>query len=164
MIGTQPIGAIAGVVITAVSHEGLTVTADGKPAQLGVALEGGTIVAVGPQVAREVRAVSVNSYRNFLQGQGWVRVFSEALSCAAATPAHTNVVISAVSHEGPTVTVDGLRAHFAVVAEDEAVVAVGEGVAREAEAVAVNAFRDYLMKLGHLRILPVPVTPDPALL
>ena len=164
MIGTQPTGAIAGVLVTAASHKGLTVTADSRPAQLGVALDGGIIVAIGPQVAQEARAVSVNSYQNFLQGQGWVRVFSEALSCAPATPAHASVIISGVSHEGPTVTVNGQLAQFVIIAEDDAIVAVGEVVAREAEAVAINSYREYLMKLGHLRVLSAPEAPDPAAL
>ena len=44
MIGTQPTGAIDGVVISAVIHEGLTVTVDGKPAKpyrIGAELPGG---------------------------------------------------------------------------------------------------------------------------
>lgn len=35
MIGEQPTGAIDGVRISAVAHEGLRITVDGKPARLG---------------------------------------------------------------------------------------------------------------------------------
>lgn len=80
MIGTQTTGAIKGVVISAVSHEGLTVTVDGKPARLAVILEDGTVFASGPDVAREAEAVAVNSYWSFLQGEGYVRVVSNPLA------------------------------------------------------------------------------------
>lgn len=79
MIGTQPTGAIKGVVITAVSHEGLRVTVNGKPARLAVIAEDGTVVASGDAVAREAEAVAVNSYRNLLQGHGYLRVLSNPL-------------------------------------------------------------------------------------
>ena len=36
MIGTQPVGTISGVVISAVSHEGISVTVDGKAARLAI--------------------------------------------------------------------------------------------------------------------------------
>jgi hypothetical protein len=65
MIGTQPTGAISGVVISAVCHEGLTVTDDGQ------------VIAVGQNVAREAEAVAINSYRSLLQGKGHLRVTSK---------------------------------------------------------------------------------------
>jgi len=74
MIGTQPTGAIEGVVISAVSHEGLTV--DGKPAKLAIVTDEGKVVAAGEVVAREAAAVAVNCYRNILQGKGFLRVLS----------------------------------------------------------------------------------------
>ena len=80
MIGAQPIGAISGVVISAVSHEGLRVTVDGKPAKLAILSEDGSVVAVGDQVAREAEAVALNSYRNFLKGQGFLRVTSAPIA------------------------------------------------------------------------------------
>ena len=80
MIGTQPVGTIAGVVISAVSHEGLTVTVNGKPARLAILTEDGQVIAVGDQVAREAEAVALNCYRNFLKGQGHLRVNSGPLS------------------------------------------------------------------------------------
>lgn len=79
MIGTQPIGAIDGVVISAVSHEGLTVTVNGKPARLAIVTDDGRVVAAGDQVAREAEAVAVNSYRSLLQGQGHLRVLSRPI-------------------------------------------------------------------------------------
>jgi hypothetical protein len=79
MIGTQPVGAITGVVISAVSHEGLTVTYNGKPARLAILGDDGQVIAVGDQVAREAEAVSLNCYRNFLKGQGFLRVACEPI-------------------------------------------------------------------------------------
>ncbi|MNV87331.1 hypothetical protein D3C71_1814470 [compost metagenome] len=80
MIGTQPTGTIQGVVITAVSHEGLRVSVDGKPARLAIVLEDGTVVSSGDDVAREAEAVAVNCYRNMLQGKGFLRVLSLPLN------------------------------------------------------------------------------------
>ena len=79
MIGTQPEGLIAGVVISAVAHEGLRVTANGKPARLAIIGDDGQIIASGQEVAREAEAVSLNCYRNFLKGQGHLRVNSEPI-------------------------------------------------------------------------------------
>lgn len=76
MIGDQPTGAIEGVVISAVSHEGLSVTIDGKPGRLAIVTEDGTVVASGAAVAREAEAVAVNSYRHMLMGKGFLRVMS----------------------------------------------------------------------------------------
>lgn len=77
MIGDQRTGAIEGVVISAVSHEGLTVRVNGRPARLAVILEDGTIISAGADVAREAEAVAVNCYRNTLRGQGFLRVNSQ---------------------------------------------------------------------------------------
>lgn len=79
MIGTQPEGTIAGVVISAVAHEGLSVTVDGRPARLAILTDDGKVIAAGDQVAKEAEAVALNSYRNFLKGQGHLRVLSEPL-------------------------------------------------------------------------------------
>ena len=83
MISTQPVGAIDGVVISAVSHEGLIVTVDGKRARLAIITDDGTVVAVGDQVAREAEAVAVNSYRSLLRGSGHLRVLSRPIDAAA---------------------------------------------------------------------------------
>lgn len=74
MIGTQPTGAIPDVVISAVSHEGLSVTVNGKPAKLAIVDEDGRVIAAGHAVAREAEAVALNCYRQFLKGQGYLRV------------------------------------------------------------------------------------------
>ena len=84
MIGTQPTNTLPGVVISAVSHEGLSVTYNGKPARLAILDDDGHIVAQGNQVAKEAEAVSLNCYRNFLKGQGFLRVNSEPISPLAA--------------------------------------------------------------------------------
>lgn len=80
MIGTQPTGNIAGVVISAVSHKGLMVTVDGKPARLAIVTEDGTVVASGQQVAKEAEAVTLNCYRNVLKGMGHLTVISPPIS------------------------------------------------------------------------------------
>lgn len=73
MIGPQPVGAIAGVVICANSHEGLTVTVDGKPARLAIVTDDGQVIVAGATVAREAEAVALNNYRNFMAGKGYLR-------------------------------------------------------------------------------------------
>lgn len=83
MIGQQATGAIDGVVISKVSHERLRVTVDGRPARLAIVLDDGTIVSAGDEVAREAEAVTLNCYRNVLQGKGFLRVLSVPLSAAA---------------------------------------------------------------------------------
>ena len=80
MIGTQPTGTVPGVVISAVAHEGLSVTVDGKPARLAILLDDGTVVAAGRDVAREAQAVAVNLHRAFLKGNGHLRVLSEPIT------------------------------------------------------------------------------------
>ena len=80
MIGTQPTGAIQGVVITAVAHEGLTVLVDGKPGRLAIVDEDGNVITASPMVAREAEAVALNSYRNLLQAKGHLRVHSKPMS------------------------------------------------------------------------------------
>lgn len=71
MIGTQPTGRLPGIVISAVTHEGLTVTDDG------------TVIAAGRDVAREAQAVAVNLYREFLKGNGHLRVLSAPISAGS---------------------------------------------------------------------------------
>ncbi|AOV01537.1 hypothetical protein N5K37_13805 [Delftia tsuruhatensis] len=82
MIGTQPTGTIEGVQISAVSHEGLSVSINGKPGRLAIITEEGQIIAAGSDVAREAQAVAVNSYRNFLQGKGFLRILSKPIEPA----------------------------------------------------------------------------------
>lgn len=83
MIGTQPTGAIEGVVISAVGHEGLTVMVNGRPARLAIVTDDGHIVAAGDQVAREAEAVAVNCYRQTMQGKGYLRILSQPIAKGA---------------------------------------------------------------------------------
>lgn len=83
MIGTQPTGAIEGVVISAVSHEALAVTVNGKPGRLAIITDDGQVIAAGEEVAREAKAVAVNSYRHMLQGKGFLRVHSKPIGVRA---------------------------------------------------------------------------------
>ena len=79
MIGTQPTGALPGVVISSVISEGLTVRANGKPARLAVIDDEGHVLASGDQVAREAEAVAINAYRNFLEGEMRLQVSSKPI-------------------------------------------------------------------------------------
>lgn len=80
MIGDLPNAPIRGIVISAVGHEGLTVLVNGKPARLAIIDDSGQVLAAGTDVAKEAEAVSVNSYRNFLKGQGFLRVLSKPIA------------------------------------------------------------------------------------
>lgn len=82
LIGTQPTGALQGVRITAVAHEGLTVTIDGKPGRLAIVDEDGNVITASPMVAREAEAVAHNCLRNLWKAQGHLRVLSEPLEVA----------------------------------------------------------------------------------
>lgn len=62
------------------------------------------------------------------------------------------VVISAVVHTGLEVTIDGKPGRLAIVSEDGQIVAEGTAVAREAQAVALNCYRNVLKGQGHLRV------------
>jgi hypothetical protein len=79
MIGTQPTGGIEGVVVSAVGHEGLSVTINGQPGRLAIVDAEGRVVAAGDQVATEVEAVAINSYRAVLKGKGFLRVLSNPI-------------------------------------------------------------------------------------
>lgn len=79
MIGTQPTGAIEGVVISAVGHEGLSVTVDGKPARFAIIDEEGKVIIDSRLLAREIEAVVINMYRNIWIGKGHLRVMSKPL-------------------------------------------------------------------------------------
>lgn len=83
MIGTQPTGAVSGVVITAVGHQGLSVSINGRPGRLAIVDDTGQIVAAGPQVAREAEAVAINCYRQTLRAQGHLRVVGADIGSGA---------------------------------------------------------------------------------
>lgn len=63
------------------------------------------------------------------------------------------IFIYATSHEGLHVLADGKPARLAIVDDNGQVIASGDDVAREAEAVALNNFRNTLMGKGYLRTL-----------
>lgn len=67
------------------------------------------------------------------------------------------VVISATANQGLSVTVDGKPARLAVVTEDGKFVDATE-IAKEAFAVSINAYRDFLRGEGHLRTLSKPIS------
>lgn len=75
-------GSLPGIVVSAVSHEGLSVTIDGKPGRLAILNEAGEIVASGSQVASEVEAVALLNYRQFLQGKGYLRVVGKPINAS----------------------------------------------------------------------------------
>ncbi|WP_028446879.1 hypothetical protein [Chitinimonas koreensis] len=61
--------------ISAVSHQGLSIVdSAGRPARLAIVDQDGTIIDDGPEIARTVWEVSLQSYRNYLRGQGYLRV------------------------------------------------------------------------------------------
>ncbi|MBV7541031.1 hypothetical protein [Acidovorax sp. sic0104] len=75
-----------------------------------------------------------------------------------ATGTIPGIVICATSHEGLQVVVNGKPARLAIVDESGNVIAVGDEVAREAEAVALNNFRSTMMGKGYLRSLSKPIS------
>lgn len=77
---TQIAAAIAST-ISAVSFQGLSiVTPDGNPATLAVIDQSGNVIDAGPAVTRAVWEVAIRSYRNFLIGNGHLRVLSKPAS------------------------------------------------------------------------------------
>ena len=63
--------------ITAVSYEAPTVTTpDGRPGTLAIIDADGNVVESGSDIAAVVRNVSIESYRNFLIGHGYLKVLS----------------------------------------------------------------------------------------
>jgi hypothetical protein len=73
------------------------------------------------------------------------------------------VVISSQISEGLTVRANGKRARLAVIDDEGHILASGDQVAREAEAVAINAYRGFLegeMRL-EFRSKPIPFVMPP---
>ena len=78
MIGKIPTGALASAEISAVVHEGLTIKlANGQAGKLAILDDAGQIIDKTPSVATEVWRVSIACYKNFLIGNGHIRVHSE---------------------------------------------------------------------------------------
>ncbi|HHL4079886.1 hypothetical protein [Burkholderia sola] len=64
--------------ISAVSFQGLSiVTPDGNAATLAVVDQNGKVVEAGTNVMRTVWDVAIRSYRNFLIGNGHLRVLAK---------------------------------------------------------------------------------------
>lgn len=78
-----------------------------------------------------------------------------------STGAVDGVVISAQSHTGLKVTACGKPALLAVVTADGEIIAAGDSVAKEAEAVAINAYRNFLAGRGYLKIYSKPLQSRP---
>lgn len=72
------------------------------------------------------------------------------------------IVIHATSHDGLLVQVDGKPARLAVIDDAGNVIAAGADVAREAEAVALNNYRNMLKGQGYLRTYGKPIEPGSA--
>lgn len=74
------------------------------------------------------------------------------------------IVILATSHQGLQVLVDGRSARLAIIDEGGHILAAGADVAREAEAVALNNFRNTMLGKGYLKTIGNPICPNtPAL-
>lgn len=73
------------------------------------------------------------------------------------TGALHGIVICATGHEGLMVFSEGRRVRLAVIDDDGQVLAAGDDVAREAEAVAVNSYRNFLKGKGYLRTMSKPL-------
>ena len=61
-----------------------------------------------------------------------------------------DIVITAQSHTGLKVIARGKPARLAIVTDDGEVIVAGDLVAKEAEAVAINSYRNFLAGKGHL--------------
>lgn len=85
LVGDQQTGCADGVVISGSAHQGLSVTVDGAPARLAVVTEEGKILD-STAIAKEAFAVSVNSYRDFLRGQGYLRTLSKPIRAIRRPP------------------------------------------------------------------------------
>ena len=69
------------------------------------------------------------------------------------------IVISTVAHVGLRVTIDGKPGRLAILNEAGEIVAEGEQVADEAEAVSVNGYRAFLQCEGHLQTRSAEIQP-----
>ncbi len=87
MIGIIQTGTLPSAEISAVIHHGLRVQlADGRPGKLAILDESGSVVDSSPAVAREAWLVAIASYKNFLIGQGHLRVLSGPIPGIGSSP------------------------------------------------------------------------------
>jgi hypothetical protein len=70
------------------------------------------------------------------------------------------IFITATAHQGLIVTANGKSARLAIIDDNDNVLAAGADVAIEAEAVAVNSYRNFLKAEGHLVVMSAPLTED----
>lgn len=78
MIGIPQTGGLTQAAITAVCFEGLTAeTREGRKAMFAIIDEDGKIIEAGPAVAKEAWNITIACYKQFLVGQGHLRVFSD---------------------------------------------------------------------------------------
>lgn len=88
LVGDQRTGRVDGVVISGTANDGLAVTVNGAPARLAVVTEDGKILDA-PAIAKEAFAVSVNCYRDFLRGGGYLRTVSPPIPAKQRPPNQT---------------------------------------------------------------------------
>ena len=80
MISVIPTGTLITAEVSAVIHQGLKIKlSDGRVGKLAILDEADQIVDDTPAIAREVWLVSIACYKNFLVGDGHLRVHSEPL-------------------------------------------------------------------------------------
>lgn len=66
------------VTISALSYEGLSViAADGRPAKFAIIDDDGNVIAAGKEIADAAWQASVNAYRQFLIGNGHLRILTK---------------------------------------------------------------------------------------
>lgn len=77
MIGIPETGTLQNATISAVSFEGLSVKSmAGSNARLAIIDDDGNILEAGPAVEKEAWNVAIACYKNFLIGNGHIRVFN----------------------------------------------------------------------------------------
>jgi len=77
MIGIPSTGGLTQATLTAVCFEGLSAeTREGQKATFAIIDENEKVIERGPVVARDAWNVMLACYKNFLVGQGHLRVFS----------------------------------------------------------------------------------------
>ncbi|MFT0167545.1 hypothetical protein ACLKMY_00755 [Paraburkholderia mimosarum] len=63
--------------VSAVSWERYTITDEkGQPATLAILDKDGRVLDIGPEVAQEIWDLAVLSYRRYLVGEGYLRIYS----------------------------------------------------------------------------------------
>ncbi|MFP4891265.1 hypothetical protein [Paraburkholderia sp. EG304] len=64
-------------IVTALMWERYTIqAADGRPATLAIIDEDGAVLDAGPEVAQEIWDLAILAYRQYLVGEGVLRIYS----------------------------------------------------------------------------------------